>query len=86
MLEVAGRPHLRVGLQCDSPSCDMFVRLCDVYPDGASAIVCDGVMRFGGFSSELEKPDSPGSALLVGPSLGTDGIWAMESHMAVQCG
>jgi uncharacterized protein len=44
-LEVTGR--IRAVLHCRSsaPSTDWVVRLCDVYPDGRSINICDGILR-----------------------------------------
>lgn len=47
-LEVVGRPVVTLLLSADSPSCDIFLRLCDVEPNGRSLLVCDGFARVGG--------------------------------------
>ena len=44
-LEVAGVPVARISVSADNPCHDLFVRLCDVHPDGRSENVCDRVIR-----------------------------------------
>ncbi|MCL2729167.1 MAG: CocE/NonD family hydrolase [Actinomycetia bacterium] len=47
-LEVAGEVIAEIDLERDNPYADVFVRLCDVSPDGRSANVCDGIVRLTG--------------------------------------
>jgi predicted acyl esterase len=44
-MEVTGRVRARLYVTTDVPDSDFFVRLCDVYPDGASFNVCEGMIR-----------------------------------------
>ncbi len=44
-LAVAGRVTVRVWIQADCPDVDVAVRLSDVYPDGRSMLVLDGIAR-----------------------------------------
>ena len=44
-LEVTGRIRARLWISSDAPDTDFFVRLCDVYPDGRSFNLCEGVLR-----------------------------------------
>lgn len=44
-LEVTGRIHARLWIASDAPDTDFFVRLCDVYPDGRSINLCEGMLR-----------------------------------------
>lgn len=44
-LEVTGRVRARLWISSDAPDTDFFVRLCDVYPDGRSFNVCEGLLR-----------------------------------------
>lgn len=44
-LEVTGRIHARLWIASDAPDTDFFVRLCDVYPDGRSYNLCEGMLR-----------------------------------------
>merc|ERR1712048_342665 len=55
-LEGVGRPVLTLLLSADSPSCDIFVRLCDVEPSGRSVLVCDGFARIGGIGGAPSSP------------------------------
>ena len=42
---VAGTSRLRLHVRCDRPDADFSVRLCDVFPDGRSIILTDGIQR-----------------------------------------
>lgn len=44
-LEVTGPLVASLHISSDSPDTDLAVKLCDVYPDGRSMIICDGVCR-----------------------------------------
>jgi putative CocE/NonD family hydrolase len=44
-LEVTGRVRVVVTAQSTAPSTDWVARLCDVYPDGRSFNLCDGILR-----------------------------------------
>jgi predicted acyl esterase len=44
-LEVTGRVLARLWIASDAPDTDFFVRLCDVYPDGQSFNLCEGMLR-----------------------------------------
>lgn len=44
-LEVTGRVRARLWVSSDAPDTDFFVRLCDVYPDGRSFNLCEGMLR-----------------------------------------
>ena len=44
-LEVMGPVAAEVFLRSSAESTDLFVRLCDVHPDGKSLNVCDGIVR-----------------------------------------
>jgi hypothetical protein len=44
-LEIIGAPQLRLNVRTSSPDADIYVRLCDVHPDGRSLNVCDGFLR-----------------------------------------
>lgn len=43
--EVTGRVRARLWIASDAPDTDFFVRLCDVYPDGRSFNLCEGMLR-----------------------------------------
>jgi hypothetical protein len=44
-LEVTGRVKAIIYASSTAPSTDWVVRLCDVYPDGRSINICDGILR-----------------------------------------
>jgi putative CocE/NonD family hydrolase len=44
-LEVTGRIRARLWIASDAPDTDFFVRLCDVYPDGRSFNLVEGMLR-----------------------------------------
>lgn len=44
-VEVTGRLHARLWISSDAPDTDVFVRLCDVYPDGRSFNLAEGMLR-----------------------------------------
>lgn len=44
-IEVTGRVRCRLYASSDAPDTDWFVRLCDVYPDGRSINICEGLLR-----------------------------------------
>ncbi len=44
-LEVTGEVRMILYASSDAPDTDFVARLCDVYPDGRSMLVCDGVTR-----------------------------------------
>lgn len=44
-LEVTGRVRARLWARSTAPDTDWMVKLCDVYPDGRSMNVCEGILR-----------------------------------------
>lgn len=44
-LEIAGSPVIELAHRSDNPYCDVFVRVCDVAPDGRALNVSDGFRR-----------------------------------------
>ncbi len=57
MLEVTGRVSALLWISSDAPDTDIFVKLCDVYPDGRSINICEGQLRtkfrYGFLSEEM---------------------------------
>ncbi|WP_436535839.1 CocE/NonD family hydrolase [Actinoplanes sp. HUAS TT8] len=53
-VEVLGEPTATISLRSDRENTDLFVRLCDVHPDGKSWTVCDGIQRIGRDGSERD--------------------------------
>ena len=54
---LAGEPVARIRFRSSQPSADVFVRVCDVHPDGRSMTVCDGIRRIGGVAATDPDPD-----------------------------
>lgn len=44
-MEVTGRVRAKLWISSDARDTDFFVRLCDVYPDGRSFNLCEGMLR-----------------------------------------
>ncbi len=61
-LTFAGEPVARIRFRSSQPSADLFVRICDVHPDGRAMTVCDGIRRIGsaGTKATDPEPDSDG--------------------------
>ncbi|WP_055588010.1 CocE/NonD family hydrolase [Peterkaempfera griseoplana] len=53
---VAGEPVARIRFRSSAPSADVFVRICDVHPDGRSMTVCDGIRRIGSIGTAATDP------------------------------
>lgn len=53
---VAGEPVARIRFRSSAASADVFVRICDVHPDGRSMTVCDGIRRIGGIGTAATDP------------------------------
>lgn len=50
-LDALGPVHAEIAVRASQPHADLFVRVCDVHPDGISLNVCDGLVRL--------TPDGP---------------------------
>jgi len=77
-LEVLGEPTAAIWLRSDRRQTDLFVRLCDVHPDGRSMTVCDGIRRIGG-SGPVDidpRPDAEGARLV------RVALWPTAHHFA----
>jgi len=44
-VEVTGQVRVRLYASSDAPDTDFAAKLCDVYPDGRSMLICDGIVR-----------------------------------------
>jgi hypothetical protein len=75
-IEVIGTPIATVHFRSDRPSADVFVRVCDVHPDGRSMTVCDGIRRFGSLGTKASDPipDADGVMLVEVP------LWPTAHH------
>ena len=55
-LEVTGRVKAKVFVSSSAADTDLSVRLCDVYPDGKSYLIAEGMLRLR-YRKSLEKPE-----------------------------
>jgi uncharacterized protein len=58
-LEIVGRVSARLTIRIDAPDADLAVRLTDVYPDGRSMLVTEGIQRLSmraGCEASIEVP------------------------------
>jgi putative CocE/NonD family hydrolase len=53
---IAGTPVARIRFRSSQPSADVFVRICDVHPDGRSMSVCDAIRRAGPSTGDVAGP------------------------------
>jgi len=44
-LDIVGAPRIELAFKCDRPQANICVRLCDVHPDGASELICYGLLN-----------------------------------------
>lgn len=60
---ILGQPTLRLRVEADQPVAQVAIRLCDVWPDGASTLICRGVRNLTHRSDRSEpvalRPDVP---------------------------
>jgi hypothetical protein len=80
-MEVTGHVRARLYVSTDVPDSDFFVRLCDVYPDGRSFNICEGVLRARYHRSYLE-PDflKPGKTYSLDIDLSSTSIVFNRGH------
>ena len=55
-LELTGPIEVKLFVSTSAPDTDFVARLCDVYPDGRSMLVCDGVVR-ARYRNSLSAPE-----------------------------
>lgn len=81
-LEVTGRVRARLWLVSDAPDTDLAVRLTDVYPDGRSMLVTDGILRarFRGLDFTREELMTPGTPYELEIDLGSTSIAFNAGH------
>jgi len=81
-LEVTGRVRARLWLVSDAPDTDVAVRLTDVYPDGRSMLVTDGILRarFRGLDFTREELMIPGAPYELEIDLGSTSIAFDAGH------
>ncbi len=79
--EVTGKVTAKLWLATDVPDTDLSVRLCDVYPDGRSILICDGMRRAAlrdGF--ERLKPLAAGTPACIPVTVGTTSLVFAPGH------
>lgn len=54
-VEVTGRVQAKVFIACSAADTDLSVRLCDVYPDGQSYLIAEGMLRLR-YRQSVEQP------------------------------
>ena len=65
-MEVTGRVTCKLYVATDAPSADVAVRLCDIYPDGRSMLIADGLLRLSyREDGEHLTPVTPGEVYAV---------------------
>ena len=75
-LEIAGPVQATVFVSSDCVDTDFVVRLCDVYPDGRSMLLCDGIQRMRYRNSDFEPSlMEPGKVYPV-----TVDLWATSNR------
>ncbi|MBI3866394.1 MAG: CocE/NonD family hydrolase [Planctomycetia bacterium] len=80
-LEVTGRITAKLYVSSDCPDTDFAVKLTDVYPDGRSMLVTDGILRARFRESfEKEKPLEPGEVVEITVDLWTTSIVFNTGH------
>ncbi|WP_155371447.1 CocE/NonD family hydrolase [Catellatospora vulcania] len=81
---LAGEPVARIRFRSSQPSADLFVRICDVHPDGRSMTVCDGIRRIGGIADTGPEPDDEGFREVEVPLWPTFHRFAAGHRISVQ--
>lgn len=56
-IEVTGRIFAKIYFKTDADTCDVAIRLCDVYPDGRSILISDGIYSLLPGEKNQEGPD-----------------------------
>lgn len=80
-LEVTGRITAKLYISSDCPDTDFTVKLCDVYPDGRSMLVTDGIRR-ASLRNSFEKPEflEPGQVYEVEVDLWSTSLVFNKGH------
>jgi predicted acyl esterase len=80
-VEVTGRITARLHVSSDCPDTDFTVKLCDVYPDGQSMLVTDGIRRASLRTSfEKREPLEPGKAYELDVDLWSTSLVFNKGH------
>jgi predicted acyl esterase len=80
-IEVTGRVTVRLWASSDAPDTDFAAKLCDVYPDGRSYNVCEGILR-ARFRKSFSKPElmEPGRVYRLDVDLWSTSIVFNRGH------
>jgi len=78
-IRVIGNPRLRLYVSTDCPDTDVAVRLCEVYPDGRSMLIGDGIQRLK-FRKETTSPAKPGEVYAVDIALPVTAVTFKKAH------
>jgi hypothetical protein len=80
-VEVTGRVRAYLWASGDAPDTDFAVKLCDVYPDGRSINICEGILR-ARFRDSLEQEEmmKPGKVYKFPVDLWTTSIIFNKGH------
>ena len=80
-LDLAGIPRAELFVKTSAVDTDFFVRLCEVYPDGRSLLICDGgrALRFRD-GMDQEKLAAPGESYSLTVTLASTAITIPKGH------
>jgi predicted acyl esterase len=80
-LEVTGRVRVRLDAATSARDTDFSARLCDVYPDGRSMLIADGIIR-ASYRRSLARPEpvAPGRRATYDIDLGSTSIIFNRGH------
>jgi putative CocE/NonD family hydrolase len=80
-LEVAGPVTIHLAAATSAKDTDFTAKLTDVYPDGRSMLVCDGIVR-GSYRKSLEKAEflTPGQPYDFSIDLGSTSLIFNKGH------
>lgn len=80
-LEVSGRISARLYVSSDCPDTDFTVKLTDVYPDGRSMLLCDGILR-ARYRESFEREDllEPGKVYELSIDLWSTSVIFNQGH------
>jgi putative CocE/NonD family hydrolase len=80
-IEATGALTARLFVSSDCPDTDFTVKLCDVYPDGRSMLVADGILRARYRKSfESEERMTPGESYAVDVDLWSTSLIFNQGH------
>lgn len=81
VLEILGNPHAEIRIKCDQPQALLALRLCDVWPDGASTLITRGLLNLSQRNSKTNpEPLIPGQDYTVNIKLNHVGYRVPSGH------